>query len=57
MKITRVLPNFLAKSYQEEHLRRGETHSAYHKGMVRVLEERVTEGREELDRLERQKWK
>ncbi len=51
MKITRVLPKFLAKSYQEEDLRRTEIQLQYHKGMVRVFEQRVTEGREELERL------
>ena len=51
MKLTRILPKFLAKSYQEEDLRRAETHLQYHKGMVRVFEERCQEGREELNRL------
>jgi hypothetical protein len=55
MKITRILPKFLAKSYQEEDLRRAETHLQYHKGMVRVFEERVAEGRDELDRLRKEK--
>ena len=52
MKITRILPNFLAKPYQEEDLRRAEIHLSYHKGMVRVFEQRVAEGKEELERLE-----
>ncbi len=51
MKITRILPKFLAKTYQEEDLRRTEIHLQYHRGMVRVFEERVAEGREELDKL------
>lgn len=51
MKITRILPKFLAKTYQEEDLRRAETHLQYHRGMVRVFEELVEEGREELERL------
>jgi hypothetical protein len=57
LKLTRILPKFLAKSYQEEDLRRAEIHLLYHKGMVRVFEERVAEGREELQRLEGKNWK
>ncbi len=53
MKITRILPKFLAKTYQEEDLRRAETHLEYHRGMVRFFEDRVAEGRAELDRLRR----
>jgi len=56
MKITRILPKFFAKSYQEEDLRRAEIHLQYHRGMVRVFEQRVTEGRGELERLRGQKW-
>ena len=51
MKLTRNLPKFLAKSYQEEDLRRVEIELQYHRGMVRGLEERVQEGRAELERL------
>jgi len=54
MKLTRILPKFLAKSYQVEDLRRAEIQLQYYQGMVRVLEERVAEGREELDRLSRE---
>ena len=54
MKLTRILPKFLTKAYQEEGLRRAEIHLQYHRGMARVLEERVAEGRAELERL---KWK
>lgn len=57
MKITGILPKFLAKPYQEEDLRRAEIHLAYHKGMVRVFQQRVSEGREELERMRGQKWK
>jgi hypothetical protein len=57
MKITRILPKFLAKSYQEEDLRRTETHLAYHKGMVRVFQQRIAKGREELERLRGKNWK
>ena len=53
MKLTRILPKFLAKTYQEEDLRRTEINLQYHKGMVRFFEDRVAEGREELDRLRR----
>ena len=54
MKITKLLPKFLAKSYQEEDLRRVEISLQYHKGMVRGLEERVQEGKAELERLKRE---
>jgi len=53
MKITRLLPTFLAKTYQEEDLRRAEDQLEYHRVMVRVFEERVSEGRTELERLRR----
>jgi len=53
LKVTRILPKFLAKAYQEEDLRRAEINLQYHRGYVRVLEERVVEGRAELDRLRR----
>ena len=53
MKITRILPKFLAKSYQEEDIRRAEIQLQYHRGMSRVFEERVAQGREELKRLEK----
>ena len=51
MKITRILPKFLAKTYQEEDLRRAEDKLEYHRVMVRVLQERVVEGHAELQRL------
>ncbi|MBT4327465.1 MAG: hypothetical protein HOD60_11280 [Candidatus Nitrosopelagicus sp.] len=51
MKITRILPKFLAKTYQEEDLRRAETQLQYYQTMVRVLKERCAEGRDELKRL------
>ena len=53
MKITRILPKFLAKTYQAEDLRRAEIHLEYHRGLVRFFEDRVAEGRVELDRLRR----
>ena len=51
LKITKFLPKILAKSYQEEDLRRAEIALQYHKGMVRVLKQRCDEGKEELKRL------
>ena len=53
MKITKILPKFLAKTYQEEDLRRAEDTLQYHRAMVRMFEERVAEGRAELERLRR----
>ena len=55
MKITRLLPKFLAKTYQEEDLRRAEDYLIYHRGMVSSLEFRIEEGHAELDRLRRDK--
>ncbi len=57
MKITRILPKFLAKTYQEEDLRRAEINLQYHKGLVRLLEERIAEGYDELARLRGYNWK
>ncbi|MBT4325891.1 MAG: hypothetical protein HOD60_03140 [Candidatus Nitrosopelagicus sp.] len=51
MKLTRILPKFLAKTYQAEDLRRAEIQLEYYRGMSRVLEQRVEEGRIELGRL------
>ena len=51
MKLTKILPKFLAKSYQEEDLRRAEIQLEYHRIMVQNLEYRVAEGRQELERL------
>ena len=56
MKLTRILPKFLAKVYQEEDLRRAEIQLQYYQVMARNLEYRVQEGREELERLRRDKW-
>ena len=53
MKITKILPKFLARSYQEEDLRRAEIQLQYHKGMSKVLEDRVLEGKQELERLKK----
>ena len=56
MKITRILPKFLAKKYQEEDLRRAEISLQYHRVLVRNLEYRVAEGRAELERLTKSRW-
>jgi len=53
MKITKILPKFLAKEYQKEDLRRTEIQLQYHKEMVRNLEYRVADGQEELERLKK----
>ncbi len=57
MKITKILPKFLAKKYQEEDLRRAETYLEYHKMMVRSFQARITEGYDELARLRGYNWK
>jgi len=57
MKITRILPKFLAMVYQEEDLRRAEINLQYHKGMIRFFEERIAEGYDELARLRGYNWK
>jgi hypothetical protein len=51
MKITKIPLKFLARTYQKEDLRQTEIQLQYHKGMVRVFEERIREGQEELKRL------
>ena len=51
MKITRILPKPFAIGYQEYDLRKVDSYLEYHRGMVRVLEERSREGHEELRRL------
>jgi len=53
MKLTRILPKFLAKSYQQEDLRRAEIQLQYHKEMSKILEDRVLEGKQELERLKK----
>ena len=57
MKITRILPKFLAKAYQEEDLRRAEINLQYHRGMMKFFEERIAEGYDELARLRGYNWK
>ena len=51
MKLTRILPKFLAKSWQEYDLNKIRSKLEYYRGMVRVLEELEQEGLEELRRL------
>jgi hypothetical protein len=53
MKITRLLPKFLAKEYQNYSLNRLKAQLEYHEGMARVCEMMVREAREELDWLEK----
>jgi len=55
MKITRILPKILALRWQEYDLNRTRSELAYHREMVRVLEEMEIEGSEELSRLKRGK--
>lgn len=51
MKLIKILPKFFVKTYQEKDLGRAEIHLQYHKGIVRVFEELIAEGRTELERL------
>ena len=51
MKLTRILPKFLAKSWQEYDLNKIRSKLEYYRRMVRVLEELEQEGLEELRRL------
>ena len=51
MKITRILPKLLAIGFQEYDLNKAEGYLKYHSVMVRVFEERVQDGRQELQRL------
>jgi len=51
MKITKILPNKLAIGWQEYSLNKTEGQLEYHRGMVRVLEEILEEGNQELWRL------
>ena len=53
MKITRILPKPLAIGFQEYDLNKAEGYLKYHSAMVQVFEERVVEGRIELERLRR----
>ena len=55
MKITRILPKPFAIGYQEYDLRKVDSYFEYHRGMVRVLEQRSQEGHDELRRLKERK--
>jgi hypothetical protein len=52
MKITRILPKFLAKHWQEYDLNQIRSRLQYSRGMVRVLEELELEGEDEMRRLQ-----
>jgi hypothetical protein len=52
LRLTRILPKPLAKTYQEWDLNRAEAYLEYYEAMVRVLRAQVEEGRAELRRLE-----
>lgn len=54
MKLTRILPKFLARSWQEYDLNKIRTRLQYYRGMVRVLETLEFEGEDELKRLNNQ---
>jgi len=53
MKITRILPRLLAKSYQEYDIRRIEAKLGYHRAMTEVYEELLEEAKSELRWLRR----
>lgn len=53
MKLTRLLPKFLAKEYQNYSLNRLEAQLEYHAGMAKVCEEMIRDAHEELAWLER----
>ena len=53
MKITRILPRFLAIGYQEQDIRRLEGKLAYHKAMSDLYEQLLWDGQDELRRLDR----
>ena len=53
MKITKILPKSFAIGWQEYDLTKVEGMLQYHKMMVAAFEQRVSEGRQELERLRR----
>ncbi len=57
MKITRILPKFLAISYQEHNIHRNETELKYYRARVFTLEQLIQEGYDELTRLRGYNWK
>ncbi len=54
MKITKILPKPFAIGWQEYDLNKVEALLQYHKTIVQNLEQRLGEGKEELQRLRRQ---
>ncbi len=52
MKLTRILPKFLAMSWQEYDLNQIRSRLEYYRGMVRVCEDLEREGSEEMRRLQ-----
>ena len=52
MKITRILPKPLAIEFQKHNIHRNETELEYYRLRVRVLEELIQEGYDELNHLE-----
>jgi hypothetical protein len=51
MKITRILPKFLAKSWQEYDLKKIRSRLEYSRTMVRVCEDLEREAEDEMRRL------
>ena len=51
MKITRILPKFLAKSWQEYDLNKIRSRLHYYRTLVLVYEDLEREGEDELQRL------
>ncbi len=52
MKLTRILPKFLAKSWQEYDLNKIRSRLEYYRAMARVCEDLEREGSEEMRRLQ-----
>ena len=53
MKVTRILPKFLAKSWQEYDLTKIRSRLEYSRAMVRVCEDLEREAEEEMKRLQK----
>lgn len=51
MKLTRILPKFLAKSWQEYDLNKVRSRLGYYRALVRMYEELEFEGEDEMRRL------
>ena len=51
MKLTRILPKFLAKSWQEYDLNKVRARLGYYRALVRMYEELELEGEDEMRRL------